>query len=199
MSSGGLRSSPFDTVDEPCSPGVERTNSEVGNTEGLYAPKPQLKGARQSAPRNHSFTQFDGITKAVVSIAANRIEMVTFFEDQLPDAEGTERMLADAWKAAEVECGVDEDRTSRIDSYVGNISDIVQRTLTILTQLRSIQSRTRSHLVYEAKRHVARLYGFDQNCSPEYIRKQVSWLLDKDRFTCQREKRVVSVRDSGRT
>jgi hypothetical protein len=34
-------------------------------------------------------------------------------------------MLADAWKAAEVECGMDEDRTSRINSYVGNISDIV--------------------------------------------------------------------------
>jgi len=107
MSSGGLRSSPFYTVDEPCSLGVERTNSEVGNTEGLYAPKPQLKGARQSAPRNRSFTQSDGITKAVVSIAANRIEMVTFFEDSLPDAEGTERMLANACKAAEVDCGVD--------------------------------------------------------------------------------------------
>ena len=88
-----------------------------------------------------------------------------------------------------MECRVDEDRTSRIDSYVGNISDIVRRTMTILTQLRSIQSRMRSHLVYEAKRHVARLYGFDQNCSREYIRKQVRWLLVKDRFTCQREKK----------
>jgi len=96
-----------------------------------------------------------------------------------------------------VGCVVDEDRTSRIDSYVGNISDIMQRTLTILTQLRSIQSQTRSDLVYEAKRHGARLYGFDQNCSPEYIRKQVSWLLVRDQFTCQREKHVVSVRDSG--
>jgi len=57
----------------------------------------------------------------------------------------------------------------------------------------------RSHSVYEGKRHVARLYGFDQICSPENIRKQVSWLLDKDQFTCQREKRMLSVRDSGRT
>ena len=57
----------------------------------------------------------------------------------------------------------------------------------------------RSHLVYEAKRHVARLYGFNQNCNPEYVFKQVSWLLNIDRFTCQREKRVASVRDSGRT
>jgi len=138
MSSEELRSSPFDPVDEPCSPGVEWTRSEVGNTERLYAPKPQLKGARQSAPRNRSFTQFEGITKAVLSIAANRIEMVTFSEDPLPDAEGTERMLADAWKATEVACGIDEDRTSRIDSFVGNISDIMQWTLIILTQLRSI-------------------------------------------------------------
>jgi len=96
MSSGGIRSSPFDTVDEPCSPGVKRTNSEVENTEGLYAPKLQLKGPRQSAPRNRSFTQFDGITKAVVSIAANGIGLVTFLEDPLPEVEGTERMLADA-------------------------------------------------------------------------------------------------------
>jgi len=39
-------------------------------------------------------TQFDGITKAVMSIAAKRIEMITFFEDPLLDAEGTEVMLA---------------------------------------------------------------------------------------------------------
>ncbi|KAF8416673.1 hypothetical protein EV426DRAFT_578630 [Tirmania nivea] len=75
------------------------------------------------------------------------------------------------WKEAEIECRVDEERTSKIDAY-----------------LRSIQSRTRSHLVYEAKRHIAKLYEFDQNCSSEYIRKRVSWLLDKDRLTCQYEK-----------
>jgi len=108
ISCGGLRSSPFDTVDEPYSPGVERTNSEVGNTDGLYASILQLKGARQSAPRNCRFIHFDGITKAVVSIATNRIEMVTFFKDPLPDTESTERMLVDAWKAAEVDFGVDE-------------------------------------------------------------------------------------------
>ncbi|RPB19282.1 hypothetical protein L211DRAFT_853319 [Terfezia boudieri ATCC MYA-4762] len=94
--------------------------------EGIQSPKLRMKGARQRAPRNRSFTQFDGITKVVVTIAAKRIE----------------------------------------------------------------RSWMRSHLVYEAKHHIARLYGFDQNCSPEYIRKHVSWLLDKDRFTCQREKRV---------
>jgi hypothetical protein len=157
-----------------------------------------LKGAKQCERRNRSFTQFDGVTKAVVSIAAKQIERITFFEDPLPDAEGTENMLADAWKAAEVQCGVDEERTSKIDAYVSStqISPSGRcRTLTIPTQLRSIQSRTRSHLVHEAKRHVAKLYRFDQNCSPEYIRKQVSWLLDKDRFTCQRERRMVSPTD----
>jgi len=40
-----------------------------------------------------------------------------------------------------------------------------------------------------------KLYGFDQNCSPDYIRKQLSWLLDKNQFTCQREKCVGSVGD----
>jgi len=47
--------------------------------------------------RNRSMTQFDGITKAVMSIATKRIEMITFFEDPLPDAEGTEVMLANVW------------------------------------------------------------------------------------------------------
>ncbi|RPB20183.1 hypothetical protein L211DRAFT_852585 [Terfezia boudieri ATCC MYA-4762] len=173
QSSGGRINSASDTIDEPLSSRVDSTRVFAENHEGIQSPKPRMKGAKQRAPRNRSFTQFDGITKAVVTIAAKRIERVTFFENPLPDTEGTESMLAAAWKAAEVECAVDEERTSKIDSY-----------------LRSIQSWTRSHLVYEAKRHIARLYGFDQNCSPEYIRKHVSWLLDKDRFTCQREKRV---------
>jgi len=84
-------------------------------------------------------------------------------------------MLADVWEAVEVKCGVDEDRTSIIDSYVGNILDIMQQTLTILIQIQSIQSWTRSYLVYKVKGYMARLYGFDKNCSPEYIHKQVSW------------------------
>ena len=69
MTSGELQSSPFDTVNELCLSGVEQTNSEVGYTKGLYTPRPQLKGVRQSAPRNRSFIQFNRITKAVVSIA----------------------------------------------------------------------------------------------------------------------------------
>ncbi|RPB19112.1 hypothetical protein L211DRAFT_853515 [Terfezia boudieri ATCC MYA-4762] len=78
-----------------------------------------MKGVRQRAPRNRSFIQFDGITKAVVTIAAKRIERVIFFENPLPDAEGTESMLAAAWKAVEMENAMDEERTSKFDSYVG--------------------------------------------------------------------------------
>ncbi|KAF8425997.1 hypothetical protein EV426DRAFT_39589 [Tirmania nivea] len=57
-----------------------------------------------------------------------------------------------------------------------------------MKNLRSIQSRTRPHLVYGAKRHIAKLYKFDQNCSPDYVRKRVSELLDRDRFMCKEEK-----------
>lgn len=96
----------------------------------------------------------------MVSIAANQIQMVTFFEDLLPYADGMERILADVWKAAEVECSIDEDRTNRIDSHVLYISNIVQRTPTILTQFRSIQSWTLLHFVFEAKHYKPNLSGF---------------------------------------
>lgn len=53
--------------------------------------------------------------------AANRIERITFFEEPLPDADRTEYILAQVWKEAEVECGVDEERTSNIDAYVSQV------------------------------------------------------------------------------
>jgi len=81
---------------------------EDAKTDGNYRPEPQLNRLKKGARRNLSFTQFDGITKAVVSIASNRIQTITFFENPLPDLQGTEDMLADAWKVAELECGVDE-------------------------------------------------------------------------------------------
>jgi len=133
--------------------------------------------------RNGSFTYFDRLTKIIISIAANRTEMVTFFKDLLLHAKRTERIRADTWKAAEVEYGIDEDRQSRINSDMYNILDIVWRVLTILKFLRIIQSPTRCYLAYESKRHIATLYRFNQNCSPEYIRKQVSYVMDKNRFT----------------
>ena len=69
--------------------------------------------------------------------------------------------------------------------------ELHDKTLIDLPYLRSIQSRTRSHLMYSAKKMVSRLYGFDQNCSLEYIRERITWLLMKDRFTCALKKREV--------
>jgi len=59
--------------------------------------------------------------------------MITCFEDPLPDAEGTEVMLANVWRAVEAECGVDEERTTQIDSHVGNMRSLIPRTLTSLS------------------------------------------------------------------
>ena len=39
-------------------------------------------------------------------------------------------------------------------------------------------------MVHEASKVIAFLYKFDQNCSREYIRDQINWLLKRDRFTC---------------
>ncbi|KAF8420542.1 hypothetical protein BGX38DRAFT_1280178 [Terfezia claveryi] len=59
-----------------------------------------------------------------------------------------------------------------------------QRTEDILAELRSVQSRTRLHLVSEAKKNIAFLYQFDRNTSKEYIQNHVGRLLKRDRFTC---------------
>ncbi|RPB18123.1 hypothetical protein L211DRAFT_854439 [Terfezia boudieri ATCC MYA-4762] len=135
------------------------------NNNRLNIPKKRLTGAKANTRRNRSFTQFDGITKAVVYNAANRIERITLFEEPLPDTDHTEYILAPVWKEAKIECRVDEERTSKIDAY-----------------LRSMQSHTRSHLVYEAKRHIVKLYEFDQTCSSEYIHKRSGVFQDGDYF-----------------
>ena len=66
----------------------------------------------------------------MVSIASKQIQTITCFENPLPDAQGTENMLADAWKAAELKCGVDEKQKSVIDSYVGKMPEILRQMLT---------------------------------------------------------------------
>ena len=72
-----------------------------------------------------------------------------------------------------------------------NKPDCHDMTLTSLLQLRSIQSRTRSHLVYSAKKKITSLYKLDG--SPNYIKEQIRWLLSGDRFTCISHKREVLV------
>ena len=57
--------------------------------------------------------------------AANRIERITYFEEPLPDADHGEYILAQSWKEAEVECGVDTERTGKIDTYVSRIAKYI--------------------------------------------------------------------------
>src|SRR5437868_5628733 len=92
------RSSPFGPVQPRSSPpptsqeGVRQVDER--NVEALGGPAEDSqwasilrigpKGSRQYVPWNRSFTQFDGITKAVVCNAENAIERVTFFEEPLP-------------------------------------------------------------------------------------------------------------------
>jgi len=38
-------------------------------------------------------------------------------------------------------------------------------------------------MVHRSKEHVDAIYGFRQKSAPA-IRKEVEWLLEKDRFTC---------------
>ena len=64
-------------------------------------------------------------------------------------------------------------------------------TLTSLLQLKSIQSRTRSHLIYSVKKKITSLYKLDGSLN--YIKEQIRWLLCGDRFTCISHKREVLV------
>ena len=59
-------------------------------------------------------------------------------------------------------------------------------------QLRGIQSGTRSQLIYDCKRSILGLYQLDSLSAPE-LGISVQHLLEKDRFTCMREKREVSL------
>ena len=59
-------------------------------------------------------------------------------------------------------------------------------------QLRSVQSRVRSHLTYNAKKKILELYGLEQEAILEEIRKQIKILLARDQFTCASDRREVS-------
>ena len=58
-----------------------------------------------------------------------------------------------------------------------------------MSKVSSKMTSTRSHMVSKAQ-IVDALYGFRVR-SPQEIRQNVAWLLEKDRFTCPREGRHV--------
>lgn len=64
---------------------------------------------------------------------------------------------------------------------------------TNLEQLKSIHSRTRTHLVAECRANIAKIYEFN-NLAPEGIKSEVEYLLSDDRYMCLREDREVSRR-----
>ena len=58
-------------------------------------------------------------------------------------------------------------------------------------QLKSIQSRTHSHLIYKCKRSILTKYGL-QSLPPVELASTVEKLLYLNHFTCQIEKREAS-------
>ncbi|KAF8440697.1 hypothetical protein BGX38DRAFT_1272958 [Terfezia claveryi] len=117
--------------------------------------------------RNRSITQFCRVLRDMVETAGNSVEYITLFEDPFSDAQRMEEILDKVWRDVEQDHVTDHARDNKIDAY-----------------LRSVQSRTRSHIVHEAKKNVAFLYKFDQNASRSFIKKHVTELMKRDRYTC---------------
>ncbi|KAF8427095.1 hypothetical protein BGX38DRAFT_1278846 [Terfezia claveryi] len=117
--------------------------------------------------RNRSITQFCRVLRDMVETAGNSIEYITLFEDPFPDAQRMEEILDKVWWDVERDHVTDHTRDNKIDAY-----------------LRSVQSRTWSYIVHEAKKNVAFLYKFDQNASRSFIKKHVTKLMKQDWYTC---------------
>jgi len=130
----------------------------------------------------------------MVPDAANDIEWITLFQDPLPDPQRSQVILETVWTNTELKLAADVVRSNKIDAYVwSSMVRECDRTLIGPVELRSIQSRTRAHVIHHAKKNVAKLYKFDQNCSSQYIRGHIRWPLTKDRFTCRGAQRKVRI------
>lgn len=142
--------------------------------------------------RNRSVNQFQGIVRDLAEAAANKIEIITLFEDPLPDPKRSEEIIDHAWRETESELRLGHTRDHKIDSYVGIA--VAQRSYIPLTtppQLRSIQSRTRSHIVFETKKMITNLYEINVDEPATSIKNHTKRLLFEDRFTCARREREV--------
>ena len=68
--------------------------------------------------RNRSINQFKGLKRDLAELAADKIELITFFEEPLPDPEKSEQIIDQAWRDAEHQFGVDHPRDLKVDAYV---------------------------------------------------------------------------------
>jgi len=118
---------------------------------------------------------------------ANHMETIILFEEPFLDIQYSERILDNVWRSIEQDHLIDHVRGNKIDTYV-SLQEVLCLSwswmLTTQWQLHDIQSRIRSHLVYETKKIIPILYKFDQNCSLEYIQDRIGWLLKRNHFTC---------------
>ncbi|RPB18107.1 hypothetical protein L211DRAFT_854461 [Terfezia boudieri ATCC MYA-4762] len=152
FSNGNGVSSPVALLESPIRPPM-----------GLVGGKPNAAEVTKGHKRNRSITQFTGVLRDIIESAGNKIEYITLFEELFPDPQRVEDILAKVWREAERHHEYDQTHDNRIDAY-----------------LRSVQSRTRSHLVSEAQRNIVCLYQFDQNTSKVYIQNHVGPLLKQD-------------------
>ena len=82
-------------------------------------------------------------------------------------------------------------RLSLVDTYVRCPNSDSMGWATDQNQLKSIHTRTRTHLVAECRRTILKLYRLN-HLSKEDLKVKVEELLDGDRFICREATRKVS-------
>ena len=132
-------------------------------------------------------SQLRDIAEAAGEIIADH----TLFENPLPDPPETVRLIEAAWAQAQDDLDKYGNRTHSTERWVSMFLGKNCRRADKI-QLRGVQSGTHSQLIYDCKRSILGLYQLDSLSAPE-LAISVQHLLEKDRFTCTREKREVSL------
>jgi hypothetical protein len=107
------------------------------------------------------------------------------------DAHEIEQLLSECWTTAQTESKLNQPRIKIADSYVRRNPPPRRRIITEVYKLRSIHSRTRSHLIYECKHSIIEVFGLNM-LAQVHIAEQIEALLYQDRFICREDARQVS-------
>ncbi|KAF8433171.1 hypothetical protein BGX38DRAFT_1146201 [Terfezia claveryi] len=127
-------------------------------------------------PKSRSFFTIPEQYKELTSRAASHVRDYTLFGNPMLNAEEIQQLLSVSWIKAQQETG-----------------QVLNRMKLANTHLRSIHSRTRSHLVYECKHSIVELFGLNKLSQGE-IAMQVNYLLVQDSFICREDGRETHQR-----
>ncbi|KAF8433154.1 hypothetical protein BGX38DRAFT_1276210 [Terfezia claveryi] len=139
-------------------------------------PDRMAKKPSRVGPRSRSFFTIPEQYKELTTRAASHVHCYTLFANLMLNAEEIQQLLSVSWIKAQEDTGQELERVKIANMH-----------------LRSIHSRTRSHLVYECKHNIIEVFGLSKLPQHE-IAKQVKYLLLKDRLICRADGRETHQR-----